>query len=138
MPPIVAAAIYGGSAIASAWAQSRSANKASQLAAKGNEDALAFEKERDKRDYDEYMREQEHQWALDEADRRQEQTRYSERQERLKPYREMGAQGMSAVSALLRPMSNPPNLRITPPPQGEPGVMPVMPVSQWAMRPPPR
>ena len=138
MPLIVAAAIYGGTAIASAYTQSRASNKASQLAAKGNEDALAYEKERDKRDYEQYLKEQTHDWDQQEADRRLEQQRFAMREGRLQPYRDFGAQGVSSVSRLLRPMDNPPNLRITPPPQGRASVIPILPVSQLAMRPPVR
>lgn len=88
--------------------QNRSANRAADISGRYNQDALAFLKEQDARDYAEYQKERERGWRYEDEDRRyasedraHRYKREGEREGRLAPFRQGAERGYQTLSSLL-------------------------------------
>lgn len=109
----IALGVAAGSSVAgvaSAKIGSNAANRAGELQARSADAALAFEKERDARDYAQYQKEYEQQLGFAQDDRRFRNegraidvARFNAREGRMTPYRNFGEQGLATLGPLLKP-----------------------------------
>ena len=105
---LISGLIGGGTSLLGGKMQSNAASRAQQASEKANAGALEFEKARDKRDYEQYMRELDRAWRIQDEDRgRGEEMRQlsllrdREREGRLAPFRQGAERGYQALSSLL-------------------------------------
>lgn len=92
----------------SAKKQSSSNDKAGALQTASADAALAFEKERDARDYATYQDEYARKTRIEDADRALGIERFDKREGRLNPYRNFGEQGLATLGPLLKKGSGSP------------------------------
>lgn len=81
--------------------QSRSQNKASNIASLYNRNALNFLEAQDARDFAEYLKERDRDWRYQDEDRALKFTREREREGRLTPFRQDAHRGYQTLSGLL-------------------------------------
>lgn len=81
--------------------QARGMNRAADITARSNQQAIDLLKEQDARDFAEYLKERDRSWRYEDEDRALQYRREGEREARLTPFRAGAERGYQTLSSLL-------------------------------------